>query len=38
MAEQVFDGVIAEGRGGGAWVAVPFDVEEVFGRAEADAA
>ncbi len=31
MADQVFDGIISEGRGGGAWVAVPFDVEQIFG-------
>ena len=31
MADQVLDGIISEGRGGGAWVAGPFDVEQIFG-------
>ena len=28
MADQLFDGVVEEGRGGGTWVAVPFDRAE----------
>ncbi len=31
MADQEFDGVIDAGRGGGTFVAIPFDVEAVFG-------
>ena len=31
MAKHEFDAAIEEGRGSGAWVAIPFNVEDAFG-------